>query len=88
MKTLALQCDSSSLSAAMAELSELAQRFPERVQAFLHAADCPPELAGLDLGFLVTVTTGEQGIALQPSNRFLHFLAAMRAGDVDRFSVE
>lgn len=88
MKTLALHCDSSSLCAAIAELSQLAQRFPERVQAFLNAADCPPELAGLDLGFLVTVTADEQGIALQPSNRFLHFLSAMRAGDFDRLAVE
>lgn len=85
---LEIQCDASHLCAAIDQLSQFAERFPERVQAFLKAAGCAPELPGFDPGFLVAVTTGQDGIALEPSNRLLHFLAAMRAGDVDCFSVE
>ena len=83
-----LQCDSGSLLAAMAELSQFAKRFPERVQAFLGAVDGSSELAGLDFGFLVAVSTSNNRVSLEPSDCFLEFLAAMRAGDADRFSVE
>ncbi|MDX9944269.1 MAG: hypothetical protein RBS35_05670 [Azonexus sp.] len=86
--TVELQCDSSSLLAAMAELSQFAKRFPECVQAFLGAVDCSSELAGLDFGFLVAVSTSNNRVSLEPSDSFLEFLAAMRTRDADHFAVE
>lgn len=86
--TATLRVDSSPAVSALEALSQFAERFPKRVQAFLGAGDGFPELAGLDLDWLFAVSTVDGRIALEPSDRLRDFLAALGAVDADLLVVE
>ncbi|MDN7965577.1 hypothetical protein QZM92_26715 [Burkholderia multivorans] len=86
--TVRLLVDASALSSALAELSQLAERFPDAVQVLLDGSLGIAELARLDPNIGFADWAGECRIALQPSERLRDFLAAFRALDVDPMRIE
>ena len=61
---------------AIASLEELAKRSPERVQRFLDCPLCLSELIRVDGNHLAASGAGDLRVLLEPSYRFLDFLAA------------
>ena len=80
---LKIHCDLDALDAALQSLSELAEHRTEVVQRFLDGIDSFSELVRIDAESLPALGAGQLRIALQPSDRLVEFLAAVRAGKFD-----
>lgn len=80
---LTIHCDAAPIEAAMASLSELAQRSPELVRRFLDGLEDSTQLMRIESEGLPAARAGECRTALHPSDLLVEFLAAARTGDVD-----
>lgn len=87
MRSIALRlvCDTSPLQAALMELREAPE---QSVQLFLQGIGGAAKLVRLDLDEVPAGAAGERRILIQPSDALRHFLAAVRARNVDCGVVE
>jgi hypothetical protein len=84
--------DGSAFLTALEELTLLAPALPKDVGEFLvrlfDAPDLSAQLACIEQDGLTTPGAGELRIRLKPSDRFLVFMAAARAGNCELVGVE
>lgn len=78
-----IHCDAAPFEAALASLSELAERSPELVRRFLDGVDPSTQLVRIETEDMTAPRAGECRTVLHPSDLLAEFLAAARTGDVD-----
>ena len=81
MTKLHIHCDTGPLDKAIAELLQLSEGRPELVKAFVDRVDSLSKLVSLDLDVSPAPLAGDCRVLLQPTDCFLEFLAAARAGN-------
>jgi tRNA pseudouridine-54 N-methylase len=83
--TLRLVCDARPLEAALAELREAPE---QSVQLLLQGIGGAAKLVRFDLDEVPAGAAGERRVLIQPSDALRHFLAAVRARNVECGIVE
>lgn len=82
-----IACDSGPFLRAMRSLTELAESRRELVEGFLRGLDATSELVRVDFDERAAPSAGEVRVVLKPSDRFIDFLTAAGAGDVQAVGV-
>jgi hypothetical protein len=89
---IAINLDGSAFLAALEELRSLAPSLPEGIREFLvgifDTSDLSSELGTIEPHGLPALGAGELRVCLNPSDRFLMLMAALRVGDCDLGAVE
>lgn len=82
-----IACDSGPFMRAMRSLTELAESRCELVEGFLRGLDAASELVRVDCDERTAGGAGELRVVLEPSDRFIDFLTAAGAWDVQAVGV-
>lgn len=80
-QTLTLSADTTAVEAALSSLSKALQAHPEVADRFVHLLEPFEELVSFETDLTATALTGELVVCLNPSDRLLSLVTAVRTGN-------